>query len=521
MENEKRNILYFGTDVAFYNEITREMGPDNFKVKPETTYNFVIKKDSNAFLKIFQVWKPDLIFIDFAHNDQNFREILDKVHVLKRNKNYYDIPIVGVFKDKEEIDKNIHYLTTGIIYCWIKSDDRGHILKDSHYIAFKGHYKQPEYAMALNLEMELPLQEITSISTINNESILLESNVQPTSEEGSLSITFDKFKFDPNEKQNLKYNLLNKHSNNFHFKNCLNINILNEEGTETLPKFSKTLKDTFPHEFGGNGNAPSEEKHSVFIYDTRTSQITDYIEFKTEADYKVQFFSHFEENFANIEKHLPSAIAIQLEYSDKDNISNSSSVNNSEQALESLLEYISEKLTYDPIIITYNSSYDFNELQEVYETDKLNMQKSNLTIPELKKVLEEKKSQLVMWSKKKGLEIHPTLYDDRRVSSLHLTGTLTSITEHEITFISKEQIATGSVFYLEIPERVYLTIIPSYRTLMSTTKGTHYMGFFNGITESQLERLRILVNQIIDNKTLPFEKLIEMDVSSVKKQKSG
>lgn len=87
--------------------------------------------------------------------------------------------------------------------------------------------------------------------------------------------------------------------------------------------------------------------------------------------------------------------------------------------------------------------------------------------------------------------------DLRAHAEIPMEITITSITEHEVSFIYDGELAIFSSYQIVFFTPLFITIVPPIRNLETSRTGTHYMGFICGADEEDKRSLRQLVNFLI------------------------
>jgi hypothetical protein len=165
----------------------------------------------------------------------------------------------------------------------------------------------------------------------------------------------------------------------------------------------------------------------------------------------------------------------------------------------------------EPIVIIFNNASSSDAFVKIYRYDKLIVFPEEFNFDLLKMLIKNyrKKHPFVENVNKYNLssDYEGSYFD------IPLPVKITSLTEHEITFLSKHELPYFSVLKFKVPCDAYLTIVPEIRELPHVPEFFHYMGFINGIVEKDKMELRQLVNYIV---TAPKEELAELELSKVK-----
>lgn len=102
---------------------------------------------------------------------------------------------------------------------------------------------------------------------------------------------------------------------------------------------------------------------------------------------------------------------------------------------------------------------------------------------------------------------------------LNLQLVVTSLNEFRITFITQEDLPLYSFFQIDLGVILNVLIVPPTMFLSKVGDKIHYMGFFFGMSEKTLQKLRILVNHFLTIKVESLDsKFFSMITDDMKKQ---
>ncbi len=111
-------------------------------------------------------------------------------------------------------------------------------------------------------------------------------------------------------------------------------------------------------------------------------------------------------------------------------------------------------------------------------------------------------------------------FDPRAKANFPFDAIVTSITENEITFKTRQELPYYCVLNLETPTPVKLVTIPSLKPLSPFPDGHHYMAFICGADFEEQDYLRRFVNYAINNGLKVFD-YVHLDDEEVEKIKSN
>ncbi len=494
----KKSLLYLGKDDEFIKEL-------NLYVKKNLQSNIEIKIDDyipEYIIGYVINTLPHIVYIDFTsyHDKQG---IFDEIIFLKKHDLYKSILFVAIFDDKiPEHEKN-QCFSSGFQYSYVKGGDDEIFYSDTLYLAFGDKISLPTFAQAKDIDKELEIGICSSISRMSTENLTIETDISLN--EDNLQIHLQMFK--DLEARSFKISKRYETSSIYPMTTTYVINY------PYLGPWDEITPETIQKETVETWLELNEEK---FIFKNYTVKIiSSNTEFFSEC-YRLNLNSSFIIEFSQ-SLHIPLChddyilkkyplifFDLDLEENAKNNL----------DSVAEFINYLKSQKGYKPILIITNTPSKIEALRKAYgyehiiaTPDKLNM----ALFSALTKSFHEKKA-----LKLNELNYFFRANDPKRVLNVFQKVIVCSLTEHEIIFISKNEIPMFSVMHLNLPISCFVTIVPSYIDSEKSSKGITYMGFIHGISDDKMKVFRKFINQIIYK---PLEKFTPEVIEVILAQK--
>lgn len=523
-----KSILYLGNDDVLYGRIEDYYSS---KSKNESNIALAIKKFSPNELdfenKFYEQWTatcfPHILFIDFdliSNSQLNIEHLVMLLLMIKKNSLFKSTIFVGVFENKEKLLEFDYIFSYGINYTYLKNNLETVVFDDINYMVFKGPMISPQYAMAIGLNTLGEIYSLASIAALSADNIFLEHDL-------SLS-----------QKQQiyLKLNFLN------------NVRIKHFEVQQTIPNICTndhlnitTLSFPYPSpwdEINENDltkdtvetwiNLKKDEflpkKITILVIDGQPDNLYAIYRLKTECDFNIEYRNILTDILSSnpldlIETIKPSLIIFNLDTDlnhKNENIHYLSGKKPEDKVndIDSLSQVIKAIKFTDimPLILAFNSPSTTAAMQKTYEYPQVMSYQKNADYQIVKKLLDIYKiKNPIKIQNETQIKYSFKNSDLRKLAEIKIEIHVTTLTEHEVTFLSDIEIPYYSLLKMYKPRNLYFTIIPANRELKYFPNKHHYMAFIHGANEKDLNCLRMLVNQLC---VQPIEKLDYIDISS-------
>jgi len=443
---------------------------------------------------------PSLVIyeIDSSRNDINI--LLLNLAFIKRHYILKRIPIVAIVNDKLDIDTIKLLLSTGVSYLHYSGTEFLNLLRNTFYIAFNKSPSFPKYNSVNNLTKHCKVSILANISTINENTFFLESDIAP-----------------PQDKIfNLSTNIIN---NNF-FKN---ISIRKSSHSTysfffqssyvcQLPipsKFENRTenhieRDELRHWVSQNlDQVLNEQKRIKIITNNATSiNVGTLLKEQNSESIILSFHSKKTLNPDSIVFNCPEVIILEMEPSKE------------EETYEEIidLDYLSSLITlvaknqsdYSPIFIIFNSPSTTQALQKIFKYNKILALPHNISINLLNRIIKTYLSHENNSLGHKFFKVSSSL----RLANINFDIEVNFISESQLNFSCSYMLPLFSIVSSNCPVNMLVMIIETEYS--SSDTGKHkYKGIIMGIKEQDITTLRVFVNTLIntpETEFIPFSK---------------
>ena len=495
MKNKVRILLYLGDDELFFEELVK-FYPDRqqYEVEKQSLLN-----DSAWVQKFFDKYLdryPHVIFVDFLklrgpENKEILDNLLQLMRLFRRHYMYQVVPFIGLFSSREDLADFSYLFSCGLSYAYIKKEkiDRT-IFRDANYFAFEDNTMFPEYATASNIGLPYKISMSGSIYSINAESLVVESD----------------YNFESGEKVELKLNLFEdfileamevsdvfSDSCYYDYINRALLTINYPTPWETLAENS-FMRDTMETWLDSYNNNFVDKNINILLINQRSNVFRKAFHETQKSGFVIHQKNFLQNAYDTVRATKPALIIFTMDPPHEEGL-NVGGFSNDTSALFEIIQAI-KRMEINPQIIVFSSVSGSEALKKAYNYTNILAHPGDLDIDLISKLLEIYKAR----SQKANVKWSDKIFDvadDKRIFEIKTEVTVTSLTEHEMTFLSAAEFPYYCVLKIDVPVSCYLTIVPPTRKLNDTGGKTHYMGFLNGVTEDDLKVLRRFVNKII------------------------
>ena len=499
--NSIKHLIYLGRDQDFLRCLK------NFCQKnPEK--NVLVKDDqyqTGRILELASEYCPCVIYIDFTDiNDEE--TVVDEVVFLKRYKKYYSILLVSISGDSQEQKNHAHLYASGFQLGYIKGEEVDVLIADSLYIVTRENMLVPQYARAENIDQELKIGFCSTLTRISEEQFQVETDLDESLDHLSMNLPLFKglavsaFKIVSRQSVNWLYPMTESYVMQYPY-----IGPWDELSEETMQK------ETVETWLSLNRDSLSPKHHFIQIISKHHQLCADLYRISLKLPFFVELYQELD--WSSLGESLrikrPPLIFYDIDSAEVaksvNSNENSNAGNNEEKkgvmakseqlVIDKLSQAIKKIEHYQPILIICNGPAGAGELASSDDHPNIIVITEELS-PEIfeffcSKYIEKKE----LPESDEGYFFLPS--DPRRAIDVFHQVQVTTLSEHEITFISDIEFPMFCVLHLSLPVDCLVTIIPPYRNLKSSPLGKHYLGFIHGISEQNKGLLRAFVNKII------------------------
>ncbi len=483
-----KRVLYLGSDREFQKSLT-----EFYQVRLLNPNNLILSVEEDRFDNFFTLIveeMPHLVLIDFS-NEENLQEdklatLFRQLHFIKQNSFFKEIAIVGLFVSSQQVREHLALVSSGISYFFVKGTEDLLALLDSCYIGFEQNVPLAEFAKARDLDLPYVAQFTAGVTKIGKSSLILESDLDlslETSVDISCSLANGEFP--------QRCEVINRWSvtDNFFFNRYeLEIPFC---GAWDEPSIYNILEDSYLTWL--------DFAREEFVF--KNGRVLFYVKEKKTLlaiEKLVHQFPHLEirvdgRESLDLLQLKPRVIFLQLAVSDDEE-------ENLYTFFTKIVSKIKRDVGYRPLIVLFASPSTREALSKVVDYDHL-LVSGKVWSEELVTGMFSKLEQKLV--DQRVIEHYPLLSEENNVT-LALPISITSLTERYITFYAAKNIPMYSLFKLDVPCSLLVTIIPPFDSLPGKESQEHYLGVINGISVEQRALVRRFVNYLIHRRPTEF-----------------
>lgn len=486
------NTYYIGTDSEFAGEIKKFFcGRSANIICREALY------EPGILINLCSRQPIDVIFIDFSVPGMEMQKLLQETLYLKRVSQFKPILLVALFKDEFQKDQSNIIFSSGFQLCHIKGTESEQIFRDSFYIGMRKKIEFPVLALARNINLDLEIGICSTITAMDKTEFLIETDLEGLQERVKLELRMfpelkcESFEIKESHQTSYQYPMTNSYTIAYPIAGPWTNDSAENIQQETIDTWIDHSEDEFIH----------DSKTFVRIYSNELRLLNELFK-QVDVTTQINFGNEINNLEIEILVSRPSLIFFELDTEETE----------AGQISLSMLDFlfsVSMGHDYKPIIVVTNCSSSGHALQKAYNyplivatSSKLDA-KLCLTLIEKLRAKRQKKSEITL------LDFKPS--SEYRSIDVLENFTITSLTEHEVTFYSEQELPMFTVLHFKLPIEFHATIVPPIFQIEKKNNKQHYMAFIHGLTEEQLKVFRKFLNQII------FAPMKDFSESSVKK----
>ena len=477
-----KHILYIGTDDEFLRSLKNYCDRyDKLKFVVESK-RYAPGKIAEAISKSY----PCIIYVDFTDiNDK--KEVLNEVIFLKRYQNILFVSILGDSLDKQS--QSLIY-ASGFQLGHIKGGEVNALIIDSLYIGLNERQSLPQYAKAENIERDMEVGVCSIVSKVSIENFYVETNIDVSEKKLPMRLSMfeglfaDSFEVVSRYKVDLIYPMQKSYILKYPY-----VGPWDKVTPQTMEK--ETVKTWL--EF--NKNSLSKKNYFIQVITKNHQLCAPFYKSSLKLPYWVEFYQDFEaeKKEEGLRLKRPALIFFDLDIGEEKD--GEEEENRKIRIIGKLVDKIKAIGGYNPVIIVSNGPAKSNTLLKTCRYPNIISMTEKLSVKVFdffsQKFLEKKEFK----SDRRECFLEPS--DPRWAVDISHHVQVTTLSEHEITFISKADLPLFSVLHLTLPLDCFVTVVPSYLKLKASSLGRHYLGFIHGLSEEESSILRTFVNKII------------------------
>lgn len=449
-----------------------------------------------AFTKNKAQWK--IVVLD--HNERSFKHILSTKDVIAILMDYSDkkkaaseeeclhyiaykqlsagraTPIIGLFADKDQLIQNRHLFMTGMTFSHVKGADTQLFLKDMVWLAagFQDHLGG--FATSKRLDLTTQVFSIAGCVSLTSNSMSVDCDFvipdgtkvlfPPFGEMVPLNIAVESYYPQPTWHDSF-YSLKVR---------------IDYPGPWDTPDATTLTEDTLSTWISLAGN--STTAHKALVYSKRQEVVESILSLQDSKDIRIAYSTEPTSLKQQLLTLSPDLLFLDLMEED-----------DSSEILYMLKDTMSENTDWMPYVLVYNCKVSQEESKNILNCERILVSTSSLDARLFESILALSKARFPR--KAADNEHQFSLDDSNHLVDVSLEVFVTSISEHEITFFCPAELPMYSILHMNLPVDMYLLVVPQFRPLSNSSRGTHYQTIIHGISQAEENTLRQYVNAII------------------------
>lgn len=495
-----KKIVYIGDD----DELDEKIQKMNDKYLSEG-YSFQKSLyEEGELIKLIVDNGANIVFVDFTTADLNTSQILNEILYIKRIERYKGVLFVAIINEVSYKDELAFLFSSGIQFSFVKGDELDEMFCDCLNIGLGENIKHQKYATAKGINKKLEIGACASYSYLTSEKIWVETDVNLEDEKVKIDFNL----FDGVETKEFELASESKKSERFYMGERIDLNfpIANPWDNEIEDSIQQETIETW---IQLNKIESIKKEVQVLLVTDNLSIARDLYKFSMSGQMKLSISESFEVDKIKNQIIDNQFSMIFIELKNEEEI----------DKLDDLFSVINSVDNYSPIVILSNTTTKSDAFSKVYDYETIMAYPTRLPNNAFEIMIES-------FLKKRGESAVSeddcftfAVGDPRRGTTILLDSMVTTMSEHEITFVSPVELPYFSVLNLKLPIECFLTVVPSIGELEYHSHGKHYIGIIHGISEKEKQKLRKFVNQMIYKPISEFTKEAVEDFVEQKAEK--
>jgi hypothetical protein len=530
----KYNIIYFGKDEVFLNSLQKGISThENSEEISLTQMKFHDNEDDNLTTKLVHEMiskNPDVIMIDFSYKTEN---MLMLARHLRMTLDAEKISFIGLLnqvglEDKTATKKNgeqvkLEFLKaslTQIPIIHFKGVDIQHLLFDALYMKDEDKSFRMTTAKFKTPPLEIKAKYFSTITHFLPKHLILETSLKlakgariqiQSNFQNLLDRKFVEVEDSCTQLLQTKYN--NRYRLSLNFQPPAKESEEDpQEGEETkkeerLPEVDTEALELFVKTLDRKG---ADKNVKLLLVQEGLDVLRQLTESLSSLPYLIRYQTGFRRNMKIVRNFRPNLIAVEMseqkaQTGEEENKEENDSRAINYSAIGTLISEITSIDGYKPIIKLFNSTVAVERIREelgypfiISSTEEMSLQ----LLLDMLEIYSKKQSNVEKDSNDpmiKSGESAYNIYALNPVSGIKfgLLVEMTSITEHEITFLCPFELPVRAVLVVTVDGvKFYVTVLNPPEQLENVKGKNHYFGVINGITTMETQELRQVINNL-------------------------
>lgn len=514
------NVVYVGKDIPYFESIKKrflkEFTAESFDFF-QVYSNYSLDEFHRLLIDIEQK-NPNIIFLDYSSDPQ---KMLTLARTIPRSLPEVN-SIIGLWEYLSPTYLVDEGNITGIPISHIKSGEITEVVMHAMYLYKEGAFSLKKYAKAdIYSSFKINVYHQMKIGYLSSQYLHIEHDFIPSNlDKVRLTLHFNNkipnipFSLKREIDKNFYYHY--RHASDFYFKFIPDMEIpeneskkekLWREGHEKEASAKWKLQvdkyiDEYPHQ-----NSPKRTK--MLILDKELDVIRQAPKPLDSYKYSIRFYKELVTSKNIIHREMAGIIVYQCP-------------KGSEGDLTLIVDRVKEIQNYNPFIIVFNSHWETEKLKEHYSYEHILSIKGNFhfdTLLTMAKSYEEQSGRKKTHDQQQSFHNKEkrVYFDKNRVESYaeyHFEAELRELTEAYIKIQTKEQLPIWSIYQMNAPVRMSITVFEKLDEADWKKEGfQQYLCVIHCIGEKERASLRRKVNAIIKNE----KELLEIKAKIEKK----
>lgn len=470
----KLNFIYIGASKGIIERA--KVFAQKIKISEDVSFISMQVFDSDLLYSLSE--EKNLILLDFPIDHEDFHAGVDFLEAIRRSTNSKSFYFCLACEDDKHALQYLHYFRAGINSIYNKDGDFELFLFQLFYIANNDLYI-PRYATTKKFYAKSQIRIPLFIETFSEESTTIASDFK-LPQEIFIDNFIESYKITGSKESEQEYS-----QNSFtRYTSLFQLNFPNAWDNDLINSFD-TISTQIQIKLEGMQN----KKNILLI--TENLKFISFCKKHKELFHRNKITSlHMSESNLQNKKIFGEYDLIVLdEMNDIDE----------GQRFDVLLEIVNYNKSNTPDALPYvlilNSSSTTEALTKVLKYKNLLAAGNSFTEDMLAKLIQT-------FGKKEKIEIpnHFNISCESPITLafLNLDVVITALNEFRITFITEVDIPLYSFVQIDMGVILNILIVPPTMYMAKVGDKTHYMGFFFGMSEKTLQKLRILVNHFLN-----------------------
>lgn len=435
--------------------------------------------------------RPDIVFVDLSSSD-SYKSIYSQISFIKRMQSFRSIVFAAILTSEIKDEISTLIFSSGFQLAYIKGTDMAAYANQCYHLISGESFTAGNYALARGLDLSLEVGTPSSLLTLSEETVLVETDIELQKNEETLKLDFNlfedlplrNFEIEEHFSYSLQRPLVETYKLKYPLAGAWDTDFEGKVGLDTIETWIDFNKDKFV-----NKNkfilvcSDNTELHQCFY----------------EASIK---YSNLELSIisSQLDEYFYDVLQIakpEIIFIDKDFGENVSAEMN-------LIINDLERLDfYNPLLLFFGMKSKAEALQKIFNYENLLCAPEQLRQPVFNSFLDS------YLARNKEVYTKEIIKIDNKIKVLDVLFDIeiTALSEARVYFNSRHQVPCFSIIHFSLPVDFYVTIVPCDDSVSVTKEGSYsYTGIVHTIDEIDSQKLRKFVNQIIFD---PIDELTE------------